>query len=130
MEPPRRNLLLLSLGIAFTLFFLNNIGILSGWLAPPPGYESHFSFRGKDIAQYVTWANGFRDRYLLPDFLAPWHTEARFFNVVFLLVGRIAEELHVDVRFFFSLFIWARIGWPPTAFSGHCAYSDMSGESA
>jgi hypothetical protein len=99
MEPPRKSRLLVSLGIACALFLLNNIGILSGWLAPPPGYEPDFFFRGGDLAQYVTWANGFRDLYLLPDYLAPWQTEARFFNFVVMLVGRLASWLHVDVRF-------------------------------
>jgi hypothetical protein len=82
--------------IATTLFALNSIGLISGWLAPPPGYSPMFLHRWQDFAQYLTWSRAFATQDLIPDYHAPWYTEPSYFNLLFWLIGKLSWLLAVD----------------------------------
>ena len=93
-EPPEadgkaRLNLLYGAALGIVLFFLHQAAVISGALAPPPGYEPAWAVRSLDLPQYVTWLAAGRTRFLLPDYHAPWVTEPALFQPFFLLAGRI-----------------------------------------
>ena len=93
-EPPRvaeRSRLSLVYGAALgiVLFLLHQAAVISGALAPPPGYEPAWAIRSPDLPQYVTWLAAGRTSFLLPNYHAPWSTEPALFQPLFLLAGRI-----------------------------------------
>jgi hypothetical protein len=56
------------------LFLLNNLGVIHGMIAPPPGYVPLGVQRNSDIAQYLTWIRGLEKAWVLPNYHAPWIT--------------------------------------------------------
>jgi hypothetical protein len=76
-------------GLGLILFLLNQIGAISGALAPPLGYEPTWTVEHLDFHQYITWLTAGRTHLLLPDFHAPWITEPSLFQPIFLLAGLI-----------------------------------------
>ncbi len=76
------------LGLALVLFVVNNLAVIGGWVAPPEGYVPAFINRGADFAVYQTWLTAFERETTLPDYHAPWQTEAAFFNALPFLISR------------------------------------------
>jgi hypothetical protein len=72
------------------LYIFNNLAILGGWLHAPAGYEPMFVARAGDLAQYLTWIEGFKLAPLIPNYLAPWQTEARFFALLPWTIAHLA----------------------------------------
>lgn len=60
------------------LYILNNLDVLHGWIAAPPGYAPLGIQRNADIAIYITWLRGYGKGWFLPNFSAPWVTSADF----------------------------------------------------
>ncbi|MBZ5673798.1 MAG: hypothetical protein LAP61_06085 [Acidobacteriia bacterium] len=69
------------------LFFLQQVAVISGVLAPPPGYEPAWALRSLDLPQYVTWLAAGRTSFLLPNYHAPWVSEPAAFQPLFLVAG-------------------------------------------
>lgn len=79
------------------LFVLNNLAIISGWLAPPAGYTPTLMTRTADIAQYLTWARAFSDNVLIPDYHAPWRTEPALINPFLWTLSQSARLAQLDL---------------------------------
>jgi len=79
---------LLPLGLALGLFTLNNLAVLSGWLATPDGYVHLMRVNATDNAIYESWLRSSESRVLHPNFQAPWLTEPAVFKPFLLLVAR------------------------------------------
>jgi hypothetical protein len=77
-----------SIILAAALFGLHDAGVISGALAPPPGFEPAWVVRNLDVPQYLTWLNASRTSALLPDYHAPWNTEPALFEPLFWLAAR------------------------------------------
>jgi hypothetical protein len=75
--------------IGTLLFVLNNAAVVGGILETPPGYAPYFLSRASDLAQYVTWAEGFRTQNLIPNYHSALPTEPGFFNPFFWALGRL-----------------------------------------
>lgn len=56
------------------LYFLNNLDVVHGLIAPPPGYVPLGIQRNADVAQYLTWIRGLETAWILPNYHAPWFT--------------------------------------------------------
>ncbi len=75
------------------LYIFNNLAIFGGWLHAPSGFEPMFVPRAGDLAQYLTWIEGFKLAPLIPNYHAPWQTEARFFALLPWTIAQIATLL-------------------------------------
>src|SRR5579862_2233043 len=94
--------------MAAGLFLLNHLGVISGAIAPPPGYQPAWAIRNLDVPQYLTWINASRDHLLLPDFHAPWQTGPGLFEPLFWLAARIPlPALGAYYVFHFALYVIA-----------------------
>ena len=60
------------------LYALNNLDVLHGLIAAPPGYTGLGIQRNADIAIYVTWLRGYGKGWFLPNYNAPWATSPDF----------------------------------------------------
>lgn len=60
------------------LYLLNNLDVIHGLIAPPPGYAPLGVQRSSDIAQYLTWLVGLEKAWALPNYHAPWATSPGF----------------------------------------------------
>jgi hypothetical protein len=60
------------------LYFLNNLDVWHGLIAPPAGYVGLGIQRNSDIAIYLTWLYGYGKSWFLPNYSAPWTTPAEF----------------------------------------------------
>lgn len=87
-----------------TLFGLNSLGPIGGWLASVPGHAPAFSSRATDLAVYRTWVAGFTHDAALPNYHAPWQTEAVFFNAMPFAMARTARALGLDSTLTYHLF--------------------------
>jgi len=85
------------LAFGLGLYGLNNLGTVSGWWAPPPGYLPMFVTRQTDVAQYLTWIEAYRSQGpLLPDYHAPWQTEPALFSPAMWLLSKASGLLGID----------------------------------
>lgn len=75
--------------LAAGLFALHHAGVISGALAPPPGYEPAWVVRNLDVPQYLTWINASREHWLIPDHHAPWITGRDLFQPLFWIAAQI-----------------------------------------
>jgi hypothetical protein len=76
LKRPLTHLLPGLLGIL--LYLANNLDVIHGIIAPPPGYAPFGVQRSSDIAQYLTWLRGLGKGWLLPNYHAPWSTPVGF----------------------------------------------------
>jgi hypothetical protein len=77
-----------SVALGVALFLLHHAGVVSGALAPPPGFEPAWTLRNLDVPQYLTWIEAARSQLLLPDYHAPWVTEPALFQPLLLAAAR------------------------------------------
>jgi hypothetical protein len=75
---------------ACLLFWVNSLDVFRGWIQPPAGHSPLFVPRDTDIAQHLTWMAGLHDRWLIPDFHAPYVTAPGMVAPLMTLLGRIA----------------------------------------
>ncbi|MBZ5631685.1 MAG: hypothetical protein LAO55_01035 [Acidobacteriia bacterium] len=73
--------------LGMVLFFLHQAAIISGAIAPPPGYEPAWAIRSLDLPQYLTWLAAGRTSFLIPNYHAPWVTEPALIQPLFLVAG-------------------------------------------
>jgi hypothetical protein len=106
---------------ACLLFLVNHLDLLRAWLQPPAGTHPMFVARDPDIAQHLTWMNGLRDHWLLPDYHAAVTTSPALFVPLMIVLGHIAgigldaALLYTVAQFFvylagsFALFACGRV---------------------
>ncbi len=75
------------------LYIFNNLSIVGGWLHAPSDFEPMFVPRAGDLAQYLTWIEGFKLAPLISNYHAPWQTEARFFALLPWTIAQLATLL-------------------------------------
>ncbi len=68
-----RRVLPLILGLL--LFIANNLAPLAALSHPRPEYVPLLMPRNQDSAQYLTWIEGYKNAWTIPDYHAPWETE-------------------------------------------------------
>src|SRR5262245_31752316 len=90
--------------LAVTLFVLNNLAVLSGWLNPPGGYAATLMVRAQDIAIYLSWANSYLNQNLAPSYAAPWLTEPAFFNILMWLLAQFSKWTGLGIVFWYHIF--------------------------
>jgi hypothetical protein len=78
------------------LYVLNNLDVLHGLIAPPPGYVPMGIQRNSDIAIYITWLYGYAKGWLLPNYNAPWITPSDFVNPGLVPVSLLQRALGVS----------------------------------
>ena len=61
------------------LYVINNLGTVHALFAAPAGYVPFGLTRDSDVAQYLTWINGLRHGWMLPNYHAPWTTAPGLF---------------------------------------------------
>ena len=90
--------------LALALFALNNLAVLSGWLATPDGYVHLLKVDAADNAIYTSWLRSSQDRFLHPNFDAPWVTEPAVFQPLMVFIARLAPlvGLSLDWGFFLT----------------------------
>jgi hypothetical protein len=82
-----------STAIAAALFLLNYTAVISGALAPPPGHVPQYVLRNIDMTVYLNWMQSARDRWLLPNYSAPWLTPDEVFTPILTVMGRLSNLL-------------------------------------
>jgi len=94
-----RTLFVLSVIGGSLLFVVNSLAILAGVIGTPDGYAPSFVHRNEDTAQYLTWATALQQEPLIPNYHAPWRTEAGFFTVFasFLAILSRASNIPLSV---------------------------------
>jgi len=87
------------------LFVVNGAPVLSGYLAPPPGYTGSLLPQSMDHLQYLTWINGYRHTrgWLIPDYNAPWATEPALLNPLCWFIGRTSVLFGLDPLWIYYL---------------------------
>jgi hypothetical protein len=71
---PLRSMFPLFLGLS--LFVMNNLAPVGALLHPRPGYAPLLMPRNQDSAQYLTWIEAYKNGWAIPNYHAPWRTEA------------------------------------------------------
>jgi len=85
-----KNKVLLPLFLALGLFTLNNLAVLSGWLATPDRYAHLMHVDAGDNAIYESWLRSSDSRFLHPNFQAPWLTEPAIFKPFLFMVAKLS----------------------------------------
>ena len=92
-------------GIAGALLFaINNLGTVHAFFAAPAGYVPFGLLRDSDVAQYLTWINGLRHSWLLPNYHAPWTTVPGLFVPALYPVALLDRLLPLSAAASFQIF--------------------------
>ena len=67
---------MIPLFLGLFLFVMNNLAPLGALLHPRPGYTPLLMPRNQDSAQYLTWIEACKSGWAIPNYHAPWKTEA------------------------------------------------------
>lgn len=103
-----RRPLLVPFLFAVGLFTLNNIGVLSGWLATPSGYVHLPYANAIDNAIYMGWMRSSLERFLHPNFQGPWLTEPAVFQPLLFVVARLSRLLGISIEWGLA---WGHFAW-------------------
>jgi hypothetical protein len=82
------NIVLIILGLL--LFAMNNLAPIGALLHPRPGYVPLLISRNTDNAQYLTWIEAFKNGWAIPDYHAPWETDAALHVPLMWLVAKLS----------------------------------------
>ena len=102
------------------LYLLNNLDVIHGLIAPPPGYAALGVQRNPDIAQYLTWLNGLKKAWILPNYHAPWVTPPGLIVPGLFPVSIVERSLSISPILALQLF--GLIGYISTAYAVAFAY--------
>ncbi|HVZ17968.1 MAG TPA: hypothetical protein VG897_12670 [Terriglobales bacterium] len=86
------------------LYAINNLGTIHAKLAAPAGYAPFGVLRDSDVAQYLTWINGLRLGWFLPNYHAPWITSPGLFVPGLYPVAILTRILPLSVAASFQIF--------------------------
>ena len=75
--------------LACCLFLVNNLDLLRAWLQPPAGTRPMYVRRDIDVAIHLTWMNGLRSHWLIPNYDLPFVTKPGLFAPLMTVLGRI-----------------------------------------
>jgi hypothetical protein len=102
------------------LYLVNNLDVIHGLIAPPPGYAPVGVQRYEDIGQYLTWLRGLEKGWLLPNYHAPWSTPPGFIVPGLIPVSILQRSLSLNPVLALQLFSLA--GYIFTAYALAFAY--------
>lgn len=80
-----------STAVAAFLFILNHAAVISGAIAPPPGYLPQYVLRNTDMTVYLNSMQAGRHVWFPPNFSAPWLTPDELFTPLLTLMGRLSN---------------------------------------
>jgi len=80
-----------SVAVAAFLFVLNHTAVISGALAPPPGYVPQYVVRNTDMTVYLNSMQATRHAWLAPNFSAPWLTSNELLTPILALMGHMSN---------------------------------------
>lgn len=101
------NMIPLILGLL--LFVMNNLAPLGALLHPRPGYAPLLMSRNTDNAQYLTWIEAFKNGWAIPDYHAPWQTEAALHVPLMWLVAKLSAFTRIPA-------VYAYLGFEATCY--------------
>ena len=81
--------------LGLLLFVINNLAPLGALLHPRPGYAPLLMPRNQDSAQYLTWIEAFKNGWAVPDYHAPWETEAALHVPLMWLVAKVSAVTRI-----------------------------------
>jgi hypothetical protein len=100
-----------SVAIAAFLFILNHTAVISGALAPPPGYVSQYVLRNTDMTVYLNSMQAGKHVWFPPNFSAPWLTPDELFTPILTLIGRLSNFMPWSVLIdYYVLHFLATVG--------------------
>ena len=88
-----RNILPFILGLI--LFAVNNLAPISALFHPRLGYIPLLMPRNQDSAQYLTWIEGYKTAWTIPDYDAPWTTEAALRVPLMWIPARLSSLIRI-----------------------------------
>jgi hypothetical protein len=101
------NMIPLILGLL--LFVMNNLAPLGALLHPRPGYAPLLMPRNQDSAQYLTWIEAFKNGWAIPNYHAPWETEAALHVPLMWLVAKLSAFTRIPA-------VYAYLGFEATCY--------------
>src|SRR5579863_7435716 len=93
---PRLIRYLIPFCLGLLLFLLNNAAPIGALLHPRPGFIPLLLPRTEDSAQYLTWVEATRTHWTLPDYHAPWQTEAALHVPLLWLAGTASNLMQIS----------------------------------
>src|SRR5437868_725033 len=100
-----------SVAIAAFLFILNHTAVISGALAPPPGYVPQYVLRNTDMTVYLNSMQAGRHVWFPPNFSAPWITPDELFTPILTLMGHVSNFMPWSVLTdYYALHFLATVG--------------------
>ncbi len=102
------------------LCLLNNLDVIHGMFAAPPGYHPLLVQRSPDIAQYLTWLRGLENSWLLPNYHAPWTTPKGLVVPGLVPVSILEKSLSISPAV--ALQVFSLVGYVCTAYALAFAY--------
>ena len=100
-----------SVAIAAFLFILNHTAVISGALAPPPGYVPQYVLRNTDMTVYLNSMQAGKHVWFPPNFSAPWITPDELFTPILTLIGRVSNFMPWSVLIdYYVLHFLATVG--------------------
>jgi len=100
-----------SVAIAAFLFILNHTAVISGALAPPPGYVPQYVLRNTDMTVYLNWMQAGRRAWFPPNFSAPWITPDELFTPILTLMGHVSNFMPWSILIdYYALHFLATVG--------------------
>jgi len=100
-----------SVALAAFLFILNHTAVISGAIAPPPGYVPQYVLRNSDMTVYLNSMQAGRHVWLPPNFSAPWLTPDELFTPILALVGHLSNFMPWSVLIdYYVLHFLATVG--------------------
>lgn len=119
--PSLRRLSLLFPGLLGALLYvLNNLDVLHGLMAAPPGYAPLGIQRNADIAIYITWLRGYGKGWFLPNYSAPWATSPDFIAPGLIPVALLQKAFSLNP--ILALQIFSFVGYIFVAYAVAFAY--------
>lgn len=77
--------------LGLLLFVANNLAPLAAFSHPRPGYVPLFMPRNQDSAQYLAWIEAYKNAWTIPDYHAPWETEAALRVPLIWIPGKVSS---------------------------------------
>ena len=82
--------------LGLLLWGLNHLFLIAAFFKQDPRYEPLLAARGQDTAQYFAWIKALTTTWSIPNYFAPWHTEAAQHVPLMWLIGQVNRVVQVS----------------------------------